>query len=591
MAVTPVISENTEVVPVYLTSKEYADVLATVEKVANTSDAPSYYKGALDYSIYAFYPGQEELDSWENGAFFYSIRDFVFYIYDKPNNTFNVSGFPTYAGEYRSNARYFPKQIVMFENALYVCVAVNNTDVLAGHLLGIDPTDAGYWEPLEITGTGGSGSGTTEPVNFSKHNPVVSLDFTKGQIPVDWYGFTREFALPENYSFFYVNAKGKLSLCTDFTKIGSKGFGFGFVSVPNGTLPTVASSFTVEANATVVDYSGSETPQEDGTPRGVLYSCSAPDTNGMTLNLATLPSLNSKYAFSLLVKELSNKGSFYLKTGIGSKTDTYLVNLAANEGQGAITNWSVVSSGVIPPHIRRLANGWFLITAQYPFTYNAFKIMGSSSGQQLLIHSLVPIFHYSDTSLAEYPIIPVADAGIAALTDSMMWNGMQSLNLAELCAGKTDSITIVAKTYLDFPSTFSVTSKALTPVQVFKLCTVNPSGTPYEMVAGVYANGTLAAPQLATNTTATVTANQGNAPKGFGCMVLTYDANTNTVTVAYNGVKRSYTYPSRVIRFADGLVSLELGNTNFGGICVSIRSLDIWSGSITAEEAVALSLT
>lgn len=173
----------------------------------------------------------------------------------------------------------------------------------------------------------------------------------------------------------------------------------------------------------------------------------------------------------------------------------------------------------------------------------------------------------------------------------MLWDGVQYLNLLELCAGKTDSITIVAKTYLEFPSTFSVTSKALTPTQIFKLYTINSSNNQYEMLAGVYANGTLAAPQLAANTTATVTASQANAPKGFGCMVLTYDANTNTVTVAYNGVSRSYTYPSRVIRFADGLVKLQLGNNDFGGICASIRSLDIWPVSVTAEEAVALSLT
>ena len=49
MAVTPVITENSEINPTYLTPNEYTRILA----VANTVEAnPNKYKGIFDYSMY-----------------------------------------------------------------------------------------------------------------------------------------------------------------------------------------------------------------------------------------------------------------------------------------------------------------------------------------------------------------------------------------------------------------------------------------------------------------------------------------------------------------------------------------------------------
>ena len=179
MAITPVITENSEINPTYLTPDEYIRILAVADAVEAT---PNKYKGILEYSMRdTFVPANIHAD-WEHGTFFYSTLDNVFYVLDKENNAFIAVGAPAFADEYQDGVCYFQDQLVTYEGQLY-CNKQCGTIIAGGpaYTMDVPPTDTTCWLPVALD-TGGGGGGVTQAVAWaditSKPNTLSGFGIT-----------------------------------------------------------------------------------------------------------------------------------------------------------------------------------------------------------------------------------------------------------------------------------------------------------------------------------------------------------------------------------------------------------------------------
>ena len=156
MAITPVITENSEINPTYLTPDEYTRILAAVGAVAAT---PNKYKGILEYSMRDTFVPANIHAAWENGAFFYSTLDNVFYVLEKENNAFIAVGAPAFAGEYQDGVRYHPDQLVTYDGQLY-CNKQCGTIIAGGpaYTVNVLPTNTACWLPVALDTGGGGGA-------------------------------------------------------------------------------------------------------------------------------------------------------------------------------------------------------------------------------------------------------------------------------------------------------------------------------------------------------------------------------------------------------------------------------------------------
>ena len=222
MAITPVITENSEINPTYLTPDEYTQILAVVDAVEAN---PNKYKGILGYSMRnTFVPANVHAD-WENGAFFYSTLDNVFYVLKKKSNAFIAVGAPAFAGEYQDGVRYYQDQLVTYEGQLY-CNKQCGTTIAGGpaYTVNVLPTNTACWLPVTLD-TGGGGGGAlfldTDYHNYCGTDDEF-LSNTTGQLNIA----LGQYALMNNTTGGTNTAIGSKAMQVNTTGMRNVGVGF-----------------------------------------------------------------------------------------------------------------------------------------------------------------------------------------------------------------------------------------------------------------------------------------------------------------------------------------------------------------------------